>query len=419
MKFKLQAQELNEALGVVGIVTPRPVTPQGAAGFLFVVRDGRCYIYSRDAQHQARVDVGVDDVEGEGAFIYPADKVSALKYLDGWIEFEAGHETEGDRHWVRYHAEGGASEERTTIDPRLMQTIDESLEKATSENVYPAALLREGISMTRAFLAAPNDGRARENFKSLQLFDDSKDSWKDGNGHLFAADGVRACFFFCDAFQGKGLGVHGQHLPLLTSFLAKCSGDVTLKHGEGVTYAINSAGQVLGWAHHVTQHEKFAYYPYTRDKFVLKAPKEVLVKALKFVRAGLDPKKDKIRVVYDHSSKTVQFLTSEGTGKATSMPVGVEPVADDSKGGGDKSGSEDFAANANVNQLLELFEPLRGFQADLRVAVIPAKNGRKEAHLFRTVEEFWLDPNGKTLISPDDAEKAYECRITRFMPSRE
>jgi len=419
MRFKIQAQELNEALGVVGIVTPRPVTPMGPAGFLFVVREGRCYIYSRDAQHQARVDVAVEEVEGEGSFIYPADKIAALKYLDGVIDFEAGHEVESDRYWVRYHA-SGATEERSTINPGLMQTIDEALENTKEETVYPSALLREGISMTKAFLASANDGRARDNFKSLQLFDDSNEEWKKGDGTLFAADGVRACFFFCEAFQGKGLGIHGQHLPLLTSFLGKCEGDVTIKHGEGVTYAINSVGQVLGWAHHVHQHEKFSYYPYKKDKFVLKAPKELLVKALKFVRAGLDPKKDKIRITYSHEGKTVQFLTSEGAaGKASSMPVGVQPIADDGKGGGESSETADFAANANVNQLLELFEPLRGFEADLRVAVIPPKQGRKEAHLFRTVEEFWLDGNGKVIISPEDSEKAYECRITRFMPSRE
>ena len=53
-------------------------------------------------------------------------------------------------------------------------------------------------------------------------------------------------------------------------------------------------------------------------------------------------------------------------------------------------------------------------------AVVPPKNGRREAHLFRTVEEFWLDEGGKVVIPDDDTKgSAYECRVTRFMPSRE
>ncbi len=152
----------------------------------------------------------------------------------------------------------------------------------------------------------------------------------------------------------------------------------------------------------------------------MKAPKDLLVKALRYVRAGLDAKRDKIRILYSHTDKQVQFLTSEVSGKDNSMPIGVVPVVDDGFGGGAGGETSDFAVNVNVDQLLELLDPMKSHEVDLRVAVVPPKGGRtKEAHLLRTIETFYLDDNGKPLIAPEDAKKAYECRVTRFMPSRE
>jgi len=420
MKFKLSAQDLNEALGVVGVVSPRPLTAQGGSGFLFVARGDRCFIYSRDSQHQTRADVPIEDLDTEGSFIYPSDKVSSFKYLDGWIEFESGHDETDDRYWVRYHTESGATEERSTLNPRLLQALDESLEAATSEFKLSVGLLREALSTTKPFLAKVGDARAPENFKTLQLFDYSKDAWKAGNGYFFAADGIRACYFYCKALEDKGLSIHGQHLPQIMSFLSKCGGTVTIKQGQGITFATNGRGQVLGWAHHVRQHDKFSYYSYKKDSFILKVPKDPLTKALRFVRAGLDPKKDKIRVSYKHQAKTLQFFTSEGsTSTVESMPVGITTVTDDALGGGTGGDTTDFSANININQLLELVEPLKSFEVSLRVAIVPSREGRKEAFLFRTVEDYYIGTDGKLLINADDDETAYECQVTRFMPSRE
>lgn len=418
MKFKLQANDLNEALNVVSIVPPRPVTPQGGAGYLFVVKEGACHIYSRDALHQARVPVEVYDVEGEGSFIYPSDKISSLKYIDGWIEFEAGHDEAEDRYWVNYTSEGGAHAERSTFDPRLMQALDAALDNASEEFDFPAAVLREGFNVIRGFLAKPNDNRVEDHFKTLQLFDKSKKEWEKGNGHLFGADGIRCCYVYCAAFEDRGLSVHGQHLPFLLSFLSKCEGMIQVKMGDGITFAVNSGGQVLGWAHHVKQHGKFNYYPYKADMFVLKTPKDILVKTLRHVRSELDGKKNKVRVTYDHEAKTLRFQTSETSGRVDTVPVGVIPLDLGEKGGGGLGEKEDFGFNVNIDHLLELVEPMRSHEVSLRVA--PYEDGKKKAALFRTIEDFHLSEAGKEVIPDDEnAGKAYPCRVTRFMPSKD
>lgn len=417
MKMKVQASDLKDALDVVGIVTPRPVTAQGGAGYLFIVRDGKAFIYSRDALHQSRVDVAVEDAE-DGAFIFPVEKIGTINYLDGVISIEAGYDEGDDRHWVRYSADGGAKQEFSSYDPRLMSSIDEALANAKQEVVFPAGVLREGINLTKSFLTKPGDTRVQEHFQTLQLFDDSKDAWKKGNGTLYAANGTCIAYFFCEAFMGKGMSIHGQHLSFLTSFLSKCSGNVTVRTGDGVSFAVNSMGQVFGWVHSVKEHQKYSYYPPAQDKFVLRVVRDHLVKALRYVRAGLDSKRDRIRISYEDNM--LRFMGSEGSGQIDSMPVGVKPIVEEG-GGGQLSATEGFAFNINLNQFLDLVEPMKANDADLRVGVIAANEKRpKDVGLFRTIEVFNLDASGKQVIADEDSkEEVYQCRVTRFMPSRE
>lgn len=427
MQFKLQAKALNEALGVVGIVAPRSVTPQGGAGYLFVVAGQTCRIYSRDALHQVRVDVDLDEVDGEGAFVYPAEKVAAMTYLDGWIQFEAGHDEANDRYWVRYETEGGFKADDASFNPQIvMQLLDSQLGEAKTEHVFPAAVLREAIDLAKGYLAKPNDGRVEDNYKTMQLFDTTKPEWAEGDGTLFAADGVRACYVSCSVFKGKGLSIHGQHLSFLSSFLSKCEGDLTIKLGDTSTFAVNSKGQVLGWTHHVKQHGKYAYYPREMEGYVLKAPKELLTKALGYLRSRLDSKRDKIRISYTAGDTSLRFHASEAAGRGDALPVGVVPVEEEVKtkdgkdaSAGKKGREEDFAINANVNHLLALIEPVKGHEVDLRVVMVPPANGRKARALFRTIEKFWLSENGKLLIAPEDGQMAHECEVTRFMPSKD
>lgn len=420
MKIRFQLHALNEALDVASIVPPRPLTPDGGAGFLFVARNKECFIYSRDQKHQMRVSVPVEEAD-DGSFIFPAEKVGALKYLDGWVEIEAGKDDSGDRFWVKYEAESknNKAEDLSTIDPRMMQSLDDALQ-ASSEGVeFPASLLREALNTTKPYLAKPNDSRVEEHFQTLQVFDLSREEWKKGNGFMFAADGIRTCYFYCDKFQGKGLALHAQHLPFLTPFLAKCTGNVKLRHGKGMTFLVNSHGQVLGWAHNVHEHGKFSYYPHKSEHFILRADKDLFVKAMKHTRALLDAKRDKIRIQYSHEERTLTILASDASAKAVGR-VMVEPVEEEG-GGGKKGATDSFAVNANLNHLIELIEPLRSPRVELRVAIVPPANGRKEAALFRTVDTFILDEDGRQLIAKQDTEegKAAECQVTRFMPSRE
>lgn len=421
MKTRFQVRALTEALDLASIVPPKPVTPDSVAGYLFVVSGGQCSIYSREQRHQIRVTVPVEASDGEGSFIFPADRVSALKFLDGWIEIESGKDAEGDRHWVRYEAESkDKQEDLSTIDPRMMQALDDAFNAASDGPAFSAALLREAIATTRPYLAKVGDTRVEEHFQTLQVFDDSREEWKKGDGYMFGADGIRTCYFFCDLFQGKHLALHGQNLPFLSAFLAKCPGEVSIRHGKAMTFLVNKNGQVLGWAHNVHTHGKFSYYARKADGFVLRSDKDLFVKALRYVRAALDSKRDKIRLTYSHETKMLSVLASEGIAKAASRPIPVEAVEEES-GAGLKGSTNDFAVNLNLNHLIDLIDPMKGHRVELRVAILPETQERKESALLRTVDSFLLDEDGKMLISKSDATegKAAECQVTRFMPSRE
>jgi hypothetical protein len=425
MKFRVQTQDLIKALEVMSVIPPKVVTGKGESGYLFVVKDGKCYINSRDDFRCIRTEIPVTDSDGDGFFIYPADKISGLKYVDGWVSLEAGHDEKDNRYWVRYETESGASGEQNSHNPSLMKSLDEDLEKKGVEFTFPAALLREGIASTKLYLAPAEDGKNKGadlgHFKTLQLFDKSKPEWEKGDGVLFAADNVRACFFQCSTFCDKGLAIHGRNIPAITSFLAKCEGDITVKVGETMDFIINSAGRVLGWSHHTKQHGQYKYYSEKLDGFAMRVPKEPLVRALRHVRTELGERQDKIRVQYSHENRTLRFQASGGSGRTSSAPVFVEIFSNNETGAGASGEGNDFAANINIDFMLDLVEPVRGHQVELRAALVKTKKeSQRDLMLFRTVEEFWLSNGGKVLIAPDQSKDgAHQCRVTRFMPSKD
>lgn len=437
MKFKLSRAALLDALGIVSIVPPRPLTAsgQGGAGYLFVVRKDRCFIYSGGASsHDSRVDIAVESSEGVpeegGRFIFPADKIGAIPYHRGeLIEFESGHDEQDNRYWVRYRTELGAGAEWNTCNPALIIPFDDALESAAdTEKTYSSVLLQEALGMAKSYLAKPTGvgTRAPEVFQVMQLFDASKPEWRPGDGVLFAADQIRACWVEAEDFKGKGLGlgIHGQHLPFVLAFLSKCDGEVRIRQGDHKTYAIGKHGDngglgILGWARTVEEHTKFAKWPEKLDTHILHAKKDLVVQALKSTRAALDKRQDKIRVVYKTSTDQTKrpglmFLLSEGSGRAVSDLVDVDPIVVD--GAGIKGASEDFAINVNVDHLLGLVEPLRGHEFGLRIAIIPKTEKRRETQFFRTIEEFWIDDTGKVVVPSPEAK---QCRVTRFTPSKE
>lgn len=422
MKIRFQVQVLNAALDVVNVVQPRPSTADAGPGFLFVVREGKCLIYSKDQTRCIRVPVAFEEVDGDGSFVFPHHKVDALKYLDGWIDIESGSEKkEKDkdaRFWISYRSESGDEQEASpTVNPGTMTTLDEFLDASKDGKEFQAALLREAINATSPYLAKADEGKVEKHFQTLQFFDESKEEWKKGDGYSFAADGIRTCYFYCDKFKGKGLALHAQHLSTVGSFLAKChTGMIRVRHGASMTFLINANDQVLGLAHNTHNHPKFHYYPLLGDQYVLHTDKEPFIKALRYMRASLDKNQSKIHVKYDPTDLKMVVTASERASKVSSRPVVMEPVPDPN---GKPAPTEPFEGNADLNHFIDLVEPIKGHRVLLRVACV-----RSGAHagtlLFRTIDTFFLDEDGRPLISKQDVEegKAAECQVTRFMPGR-
>ena len=414
MKFQAKAADLNAALDIVSIVPPRPITQQGGAGYLFVVQGSTCYVYTRDALRVARADFPIEGVEGEGAFIYPADYIQGFRFLqDEVLTFEAV--SEGDVHTVKYTSRSGAGAERTSYDPKLMAAFGKDVDSATNERTFAVPLLREAISLAKPFLAKPQDNKAEDHYKAIQIFDASNEAWAKGDGSLYAADGTQAFYFYCEAFKGKGLGLHGQHLGFVTSFLAKCDGDVTIKTGQNMTFAIDSKGRVLGWAHHAKTHQKYSYYALRNDKFVFDVPVRALVNALKYTGTELDAKRDKIRLTYSSDNNELSFTVIEGNSKAKSFPVPVSP----------KEGSEtrDFSFSVNLYHFIDLLEGAKGDRLEMRVTLLLADDRHpKDRAMIRTIDEFLLDKDGRVVGGSGvekQPENSYQCRVTRFMPSKD
>lgn len=410
LKFRVQASDINQALDVVSIVTPRAATSakEGNSGYLFVVRaNGNCAVYSQEAMRLIRVGLAISEVEGEGAFVLPQEYVGGFKHLSGSIDFEAGKD--GERFYVRYRGEVGNVVDRTTFDPKNLKVTDDMIESATDEQVLPASLLKKALDTVKGYLAE-KDSKADEHYQTLQLFDTSKSEWAKGDGHMYAADGIRACFFFCEQFKGKGLGIWGQHLPQIMSFLSKCEGDVTFKTSDNMTFAINQ-DRVLGWVHRTKLHPKFSYYSTDLEKHVLRMDKDFLVRSLMYMREESDSKKDRVRVVYEAEQDrwVLRFFTSETSGSVEGIPVTVIPESEDAK-------TKGFAFNLSLSALLDLVSHMESKQISLRVTIVPPKGNRKEGALFRTIDQFWVDSNGKVLPGP---ENGVECRVTRFFPSKD
>lgn len=411
IKFKTNAAALQEALAIVGIVSPRPITPQGGSGYLFVVRDNRCYLYSRDATRVARADIAVEEVEGTGAFIYPAEYVGLLgRAGDGDIEFTAT--SEGEVHRVSFQSSSGAKDSRTTYDPRLLAPCDKDFEAATGERAFPVGVLKEALRQAKPFiLEADKKMENQEHLKSVQVYDGTKPEWASGNGVLYAANGTTAIYFQSDAFTDKGLAIHGQHLSAVTSFLGRASGEVTMRRGTNMTFAVDSKGRVLGWTHHEKMHGRFHYYGLHSDAFVYDVPVSAFLSALKYMQSGLG-KRDKIKVAFSHADSSVSFSALESNAETASFPVPVIPHE------GSKESNVEFFAN--INHIMAMVADAKGDRLMFRIAVLPKNEQRpKETYMLRTMDSFLMDADGK--VVPGSAESkpegAYQCQVTRFVPS--
>ncbi len=428
MKITLKLKDLTEALGIVEIVPPRPLTPQGGAGFLFVVRaDGKCSIYSRDALHVSRATIPceVQDADETGSFIFPSGFTEGFRFLrDEEITIDATND--GEAFMVSWSTNSGAGADRSSYDPKLMSSCDMDLEAAKDERAFPVGILKEALSLAKPFLAKPNDTRVPEHFKTIQLFDTTKPEWEKGSGNLFAANGIQAFWFYSEAFKDKSFSVHTQHMGHLSSFLAKSTGQVMLRTGENMSFAMDTKGNVFGWAHHTASHGRYSYYALALDKLILALPKNMTSDALRFIRSELGPNEDKIHLVVNEyrdvevgdkkqRHATMLFKIAETKGKARSFPLTAVVV--------EGSVERDIAFNVNIERFIELIDNMKGIDVQLRIAVMPADDKRpKESAMFRTIDEFLMDVDGKVVgdvRAETRPEGSFECRVTRYMPSKD
>lgn len=412
IKFKAPGGAIQAALSVVSIVAPRPITPQGGSGYLFVVRGDRCYLYSRDVTRVARADFAIERIEGEGAFIYPAENVGLLERAgDGDITFTAT--SEGDTHRVSFLADSGAKDSRATYDPRLMTPCDKDVESATEERVFCVGILKEALRQAKPFLLdGDKKGGDQDRFKAAQIMDATKPDWAKGDGYLYAADGVTSIYFESEAFLGRSLHVHGQHFPALTSFLGRASGEVRVRKGQNMSFAIDDKGRVFGWAHHNAVHGRFIYYGFDADNYVFDVPVSAVLSALKYMQSGLGSKRDKIKLTYDAAQENLTFYAIEGAAETASFPVPVVPR--------DGCAKQDLSFFVNIHHLIAILGDAKGDRLMMRISNLPKNEVRtKDTAMVRTVDFFLMDADGKVVPGNEDSkpEGAYLCRVTRFLPS--
>lgn len=413
MKFKVQADALNEALSTVAVVAPS-VDAQDNAGFLFVVQGETCSVYSENAgeKKKSRADFPITDVEGEGAFVLPLKKLKGLKSLQGWIEFEPIQD-EG-AHTLNYTSEDGSVIKTPTLDPRALQGLDKDFASAEDGPSFPAALFKEALNTTRGFLLDPEDKTKAEYYKSLQLFDASKKEWEKGDGSFFAANGIRGCYFQCNTLKGKHINILGSRVPLVLTFLSKSKGNVQLKKSKTCTYLVNEKNQVLGWADQAAMHSKFNFYKLKNDQHIFRIPRDVFLRALAVVRDHTDPKKNRLHLAYNHEDQRIKLFSSDGASEVASMPIPVIPLTqgeDDNTVGGAQSKTTSIEFDVNMDALKDLLS-VKGGDVELRASLVDKDKNR---FVIRTTEAFTLDEGGKVIISKDDSEgEAYSCQVTRF-----
>lgn len=420
IKFKAQASDLNAAVDMVRIVQPRAITPQGNTGYLLVVKKDEagndvCNIYSQDALRVARASFPITDVEGKGPFIYPAQHIDTFKFVEGSGTFTS--QSEGDAFTVSYDFGKGTGGKRSTFDPRLLGTCDKELEAATNPREFPVSLLKEGMRLSQPFTAEEKDTHVEENLKTFQVFDASNPEFTKGDGYLYASTGVQAFYLFSDEFQGKPLSLHGQHFSVFAQFLAKCEGTIKVLTGANKTFAQDSKGRVIGWAHHKKTYTSFSYPKLSLDKTVLLVDKTPLLNSLSFTASELSPTRNKIRVEFDHTASALRFRVTEADSQSTSPSVNVEiPNGPDGK---PMSEGRDIQTNVNIEHLVELFKNSKSEKVELRVMTVPTENG-KEKVMLRTIDEFWLDTKGHVvggsgIEAGKEPKDAYKCKVTRIM----
>lgn len=416
IKFTVQAGDLNKALKVVSIVSPQAqASTQQERGYLFVAQGERCSVYSKNGGHEARSSFPITDVEGEGPFMYPADFISEFDFIkDEAVHFTA-EENEG-AFTVNYKF-GDAGVDRVSFDPKIgmMSDLEKNIQKAMEgqePQSYNIGMLQEALGVAKSFMATEKDKVAREHYKTVQIFgtDDPPDiTDKGGIGYLYAANGVKACYFQTKPFEGRGLVMPGIHLGLLEKFMARSHGDLSVYKTERGYYVANSRDDVIGWPEHMDKHKKFAYYTWDQDSIVVRVEADDMRGQLQYMRATMPKDKTKIRLHYDVDANRFWFTHGGSGSRATSRPIPAEVETCKIEG--------EVGINLNVDYLLDLFSGVKGHKINFRILVMPPNDKRpKGTFMLRTIDEFLMDNGGEVVGGVVDPipEGANVCRVTRY-----
>lgn len=415
--FTVDATALNRAIGVASIVTPQ-ITPQTGGGYLLMVRRETCDVYSRDGKHEARSSFAISDVTGEGAFILPSEAVKGLGYVSGPVSFRATEENGAFK--VKYTFGESGSNERSSSDPRSTHMFEKDItaaQEAATPTEFSIKILQFGLSVAKSFLPKAGDSVDQEVYRTIRVFGNADPELARANGHMLAANTKEICYVQCPAFLDKDLSLPAQHLGLIESFLGRSSGSVSVYQTATKVYMINTRGDVLGWPRHTIEYKKFTYYAKT-DEVVVKVSPDQIALQLKYMRDNLAKDKNKIRMHFEPSTQCISFSSLEESNALISLAVPTDAV--------DVRVSASLAMNVNVNQILRIFEGVRGDQVEFRIKIIPADERRpKDRFMFRTIDGFLLSDDGAVVGGllenpPSDMEYppkgAYECRVTRFAP---
>lgn len=419
MKFKVQTSDWTSALSLASSVNPSAVDSQGTAGYLCVVRGEKCFLYSEDGKQRLRVSIPVFDVDGEGAFVYPTGSQGDLRYVDGWVEFETGEDGGAYVVWCRRDTGGakGGVHKIVTFAPNILKALDADLSSAEKTSSFPVVVLKEALGMTRPYLETKEQD-AKPEFQNLQLF--GSDTGEEGNGFLLGFSMNKTSYFYSPDLEGKSLTVYLPRISLLQAFLAKSSGYVHVYRSENSTYFMNSDEQVLGWSNQAFTMSKFGYYGFNLDRHVLRIPKAILEKELKYIRSTLPPDKNKAFWFYDHKAGTITISASNTFGsEVDSVPIAATPLVPDEDercwGPGDLGSTVDVQCNVNLELLIPLVEATK-HPRDIILGIAIVKGGKQ--HIFRVVEEYSIDQNGKYVEKPVEGQEVYQCHSVRYVPSK-
>jgi len=434
--FKADADAIRNAFDVIRIITPMGVTEQGEAGFLCSVgkkvdknpdgspgpSDGKdfCWVYSRDGTRAARAEFPITDVEGDGTFAYPVEHIETFKFVNGELTFKVTTDADANIFLVTWSYGAGAGTERASFNSLRLTSLDKRFNEATNHHTYRTSILKEALSGGKAFLASEKDKNAKDEYKIINVYDPTMDKSGKGDGTLHSTDGYQRFYFHCEQFKGRGLQVHFDHIGHLEAFLAKCGPEIVICTGSDMTYAMTpDKTQVFGFGKHTKPALEYKVLPRSWDKVVLLVKdREFLVQQLRFINAELPKDRDKVKIEYDNDAAQIRFRIVAG-GKATSLPIDVERAKDPE---GKEIPGASYSHDVNVKQMLGLFEGVKAKVVEFRMFLMEEHGGPKGGAGFRTVDEFLLDKEGKVVggsgATPDPANGVYQCKVTRFMPSK-